>query len=472
VAKKTINIIVGVLVTTIMLAVLAGCQATSTSTSSTTTSSTTTKITTTNPTTPAATTTAVTTTAATTTAATTATTSATAAYTIPTVPASTTTYKFDRTFQYYAVLPLSGSSASLGINEQRGLNYAISEINAEGGIVVNGSRYKVACQYFDDAFDGTKAVTIAQQIILQNNAKFVANLGTAMLVATEDTYAQSNVLVMASTIGQPKVISTKWPLQFMNGLDPADHGTSVYYPYFAGALGVKTIAVANPNADNGHIFSDIIKSVVKTQGIPVTLVSDEFYTPGTQDYTPLIAKLMALKPDMIDLSGAAPGEIALFAKQARDAGYKGIVADMTSQADPALAWQVAGAASTGVYTIGFAGADPTADYTTFRQYVEKQINETMYVSVPYNYEQELMFFRSISVANSFDPYKVASVLQDMTWTGLYGPCKFYGDEPGNPVGIKRLISVNQPLIQFTTNGNANVIYRGTWPNGTTTLNGK
>jgi len=463
--KKTINIILGVTVIISMLVTLAACQATSSTTPvSTTTTSTAT-----------ATTTSVKTTTTSSTIQTSATATTTATptgYTIPAVPASSTTYKFDRTFQYYAVLPLSGSSATLGINEQRGLNYAIAEINAEGGIVVNGLRYKVACQFSDDAFDGTKAVSIAQQLILQNNAKFVANLGTAMLVATEDTYAQSNVFVMASTIGQPKVISSKWPLQFMNGLDPADHGTAVYYPYFAGALGVKTIAVANPNADNGHIFSDIIKNVIKSESIPVTEVSDEFYTPGTQDYTPLITKLMALKPDMIDLSGAAPGEIALFAKQARDAGYKGIIADMTSQADPALAWQIAGPNSTGVYTIGFAGADPTADYTTFRQFVEKQIGETMYVSVPYNYEQELMFFRAISVANSFDPYKVASVFQDLTWTGLYGPCHFYGDEPGNPVGIKRLISVNQPLIQFTTNGKAEVIYRGTWPNGTKTLNGK
>ena len=62
--------------------------------------------------------------------------------------------------------------------------------------------------------------------------------------------------------------------------------------------------------------------------------------------------------------------------------------------------------------------------------------------------------RAITKANSFDPFKVAATLQDMTWNGLYGASAWTGDEPGSPYGVKRIFSVQQPMVRFTTDGKA------------------
>jgi hypothetical protein len=87
----------------------------------------------------------------------------------------------------------------------------------------------------------------------------------------------------------------------------------------------------------------------------------------------------------------------------------------------------------------------------------------MFISPPYSYEETLHLFMAITQANSFDPYKVAAVFENMTWDGLYGPTGFSGNQPGSPIGLKRIVSTGQPLIKFTTDGKAEWVYRGTYP---------
>ena len=357
---------------------------------------------------------------------------------------------------------MSSTGATWGINAKIGVDYAIQDTNALGGLVVGGMRYKIQEITYDDAMDTAKAADLAHMIVSQNG-RYTTMCSTAMVLSVEDYFAANNIFNQAQTIGQPKIIGSKWPLQIMGGLDPADFGPSTYYSYLAANMGVKTIAMLNPDSDNGHIWGGLVKQDVQNLNIPVKIVYDGYYIPGTQDYSPMINKILTLNPDMIDMTGAAVGEAALFAKQVRDAGYKGICGDLCTQGDPATSWQVAGANSTGWLTVGFAGKDPTPLYTTFRQKEEKLTGQPMYVSPPYVYDQTMQLFKAINQANTFEPYKVMDILSNMKWDGLYGPTNYIGNTPGSPFDIKHAISVGEPLIRFTTNSQAEWVTRGSYP---------
>jgi branched-chain amino acid transport system substrate-binding protein len=451
--KKVPQLILGAVLIAVLLVTAVACGGTSTTT--------TTSVPTTTTTTTTSTTTGPTTTGTTTIGPTTTQTGSKTAWTG--IKYDPYTGKFDRTFTYYNVFPLSGTAATYGLNAKLGGDIAVSEINDMGGLVVDGIRYKVAAQYIDGQFNTTKTVEAAQLVVNQYNAKIVGGLGTSLVMATQDYYASKSVLHMAQTIGQPKNMGPKWPLQFMLGLDPADYGPTTYYPYLASNFKVKTLALVLPDSDNGRIFQDLILKGISNYNIPITLVAQEFYTNGTQDYSPLINRILALNPDAIDDTGATPADLSVFVKQVREKGYKGLIVNLCSQGDAAVAWQVAGDYSTGVMTIGFSGQDPTPKFKAFREYVEKQTGQAMFVSPPYSYEEQMMLFLAINKANSFDTYKIAAVFQDMTWDGLYGPTAFSGDQPGSPIGLKRIISTGQPLIKFTTGGKAEWVYRGTYP---------
>jgi len=450
------NILVLLVITGLIFTAI-GCSG-KTATSSTTTTSTT------------ATTTAVTTsktTSSTTTAITTYTTSTTTpsgnvSYTDADVAYTPYTGNFDRTWTFYCIEPMSGSASVYGINDVLGTKHAVNDMNAMGGLLINGIRYKIAYQVLDSKYDSATAAQIAQQVVLQNNGKFVHLTGTAPTLGCEDFLAQSNVFDMTSALSSPLVVGTKWPLQFAYNPQPVDYGPSTFYPWVVSNLGVKTVAMANPDSDNGRVFSNAVKNAIKLYNIPVTLLSDAFYTPGTQDFSPLINKLMALNPDMIDLAGSSPGDTALCVKQIREKGYKGITANLVTQGDPATMWSVAGASATGHYTIGLSG-DPTPAFAYFRKIIEKETGQPLYVSPPYSYEQNLVSFMAMNQANTFDPYKIAAVQQDMKWNILYGPCSYIGGTPGSIFALKRVNCVTESLLQITTNGQAKIVVTIPYP---------
>ena len=170
---------------------------------------------------------------------------------------------------------------------------------------------------------------------------------------------------------------------------------------------------------------------------------------------------MMKNPDIIDPGGAGTGDINLLLKQLREKGWKGQFTYLCGTFDPVATWSVVGSLSTGAYTVGYTGISeaPTQAYADFQVRFEKTYGESMYASVPYYYEHALNIFKAIAAANSFDPYKVAATLESSEWDGLFGHCKFVGDELGSPFGIKRVININIPLIRLTTDGKAEIVAR-------------
>jgi len=455
--KRFRNITGIILIAALVVTAVACSSKTSTTTSSTTTAATTT----------AATTTAATTTAATTTTQASTTVTTTSAATGPVthegVPYTAYTGNFDRTLTMYFVLPLSGSGAAGGIRAQRIFNWAIEDTNAQGGVVVGGVRYKLAAQYFDHAQNAQKAADAVNVIINQYSAKFAYEQTTAEVLATEDAFAKANILDLAEVVPQPGTISQKWPLQFSTVITPGTYGATVYYPLFTKDFGVKNVVMVDPDSDNGRVFSGITRNTSAQLNEPITFLADLYYTPGTQDFSPLVNKIISLNPDMIDMPAAADADAGLITKQLRDAGYKGILAATCFTIDPGPLWTIAGADSTGFYALGYA-TPPTDKYANIINAYLKAFNEPTITTVVSDYDSAMNLFKAITQANSFDAYKVASVLQDMTWDGAFGSnTQYAGNEPGSIFGIKRILKINVPMIQFTTNGNVKAWESGSLP---------
>lgn len=70
---------------------------------------------------------------------------------------------------------LSGPAAEYGQDNVTGIELAIKELNAEGGITVNGRNYTFNLERLDDRTDPTQAVSNARRLASQNNAPVVFN---------------------------------------------------------------------------------------------------------------------------------------------------------------------------------------------------------------------------------------------------------------------------------------------------------
>ena len=458
-SRNIFKVVISMLLIVILLVISVGCTGTTTSTATTsaiTNSATTTKTTNT-----------ISTSTTTTNAATVTTTTTSGITKLPDgrigvpsevfAPSNPPTFKFDRTFTWYPITPLSGTGTIYGVAQTRGEQFAADDINAQGGIVVDGIRYKIALQTLDNAYDSVKTVQVTQQAVEQYNTKYVAVIGTGPNQAVEDYLAQRNIFNLADMGILPSTIGNKWPLQFGDQVINIIGNITNYYPYFIDN-GAKTSVICTSDNDTGRTYVNLTHNICTSNNYQIKFFTDQYFIPGTQDFSPLVNKIISLNPDIVDGAGAAVGDIALLAKQLRGAGYKGIITELTVSLDPAVLWQVGGASSTGIITIGWNGLSetPTPLYDSFAARYKAKYNEDAYYQAYFLYEHAYYLWEAIGIANTFDVYKVADTYSNLEWNGLYGNTKWTGDEPGS-FGIRRVCTVPTPLITATTQGKANVL---------------
>lgn len=69
--------------------------------------------------------------------------------------------------------PLSGPAAEYGQDCLNGIDMAVKEFNAAGGVKVNGRKYIFRLEQLDDAVDPTRAKHNAMRFVVQNKAPIV-----------------------------------------------------------------------------------------------------------------------------------------------------------------------------------------------------------------------------------------------------------------------------------------------------------
>src|SRR5881296_2681522 len=83
--------------------------------------------------------------------------------------------------------------------------------------------------------------------------------------------------------------------------------------------------------------------------------ANETYDVGGKDAAPVMARVVKGNPDLIVLSGVAPGDAPLLIKAAREAGFKGQLSTETAQ-DAKLLREGAGEQANGFISVGGGGA--------------------------------------------------------------------------------------------------------------------
>ena len=78
-----------------------------------------------------------------------------------------------KTIKIGVVQSQTGAYAGFGTGGVFGIQAAVEDINRGGGVLVNGTRYKIMLNVVDDQSDPTKAGTLAENLITQSNVQFI-----------------------------------------------------------------------------------------------------------------------------------------------------------------------------------------------------------------------------------------------------------------------------------------------------------
>lgn len=205
--------------------------------------------------------------------------------------------------------PMTGDSGRFGKVEAEGIQIALDEINAQGGI--DGRQVNVIHE--DDMGNPKEAANVAQRIA--SNPDVVAVIGhwnSSCTLAAIPIYDAAGIPAITSSINQKISGASKWV--FRDCVTDEQSGRQLA-EYAVTKLGAKRIAILYSNNDFGKGQNDVFARVARELGAEV--VASEAYIEGqSRDFTPQLTKIKALNPDLIFLAGYYT-EGAMIVQQAR-----------------------------------------------------------------------------------------------------------------------------------------------------------
>jgi branched-chain amino acid transport system substrate-binding protein len=322
--------------------------------------------------------------------------------------------------------PLSGGGTAWGLALNRGTQMAVDEVNAAGGLKVGDRSYKLKLIMLDDTYSATGGRTAADRLIKLEKINFIIGpVGSPSALGALSATGPSKTLMFSDGFAIDILKNASHAAYNFRAIDT----TLEFAPAMIAWLHkthpeVKKVGMLGPNDATGQAVLPMLTEFYKAQGIEVWTDS---FDRGTQEFVPLITRMMAQGVDLFDLNSNSPGDAGLMLKQARQAGYKGVVWQVGG---PAVAetMAVAGPLAEGFLSLEMfdftspAGQKFTDDY-------HKQWPGLVNAQTPLWYNAARILFEAIHRAGTTDVDQVRDTMAKTQGydAGIIGPVVWGGE---------------------------------------------
>jgi ABC-type branched-subunit amino acid transport system substrate-binding protein len=334
-----------------------------------------------------------------------------------------------KTLKVGMVWSLSGAFAPYGKPGVDGVNLAIHDINAAGGVKVGGTDYKLSLKVVDDRSDPQTAVAGAIQLIRDDGVKYLIGPLSGLTPPVAKLAAQANVVHLSAASVASALAGTKaYPLLF--GTLVTDAGRcevmmSAIKQFFPSA---HNVAIVGPDDPTGQLDSPLCASKAKAVGLTPTAFP---YPAGTTDLTVTMTKVAAAHPDII-IAGWAANDAA--------AQYPAVVASSIPKTTPIVLFGdsysdgLKGLKGRPFIASPFVEADftvphPTPDALKFKgqlqQFLGTKTLNPLETTAEFFYDALRHTAAAMTSAGSVtDTAAVAKAMDSITTQGITGPTRF------------------------------------------------
>jgi len=325
--------------------------------------------------------------------------------------------------------PLSGGAASYGVELLRGAEMKADEINKAGGLKVGGDVYKIKLIPYDNKAQAADTATATNKLVFQDKVKYIIGNAVGATCNAAQTITEPNKVMFAFVCWGTNNLAPEKPYSFRSILSQWELAEPFYRWVKENHPKIKRVAAISPNDTSGKDTNTAVVKALKTLGFEVA--ADEYYERGTKDFYPVITKILAQKPDMLDVAAAPPGEAGLILKQAMELGFKG-AKGWTAGINPFTIVSVAGReAAEGVWSpanINVKSEHVSPAVRKFGEAYEKRYGEVAGVIAVGNYAAFDVFTQAMQKAGSVETDKVLEVLTRERFETVWGPLALGGKE--------------------------------------------
>jgi branched-chain amino acid transport system substrate-binding protein len=315
------------------------------------------------------------------------------------------------------IAPLSGSGAGWGLALRAGAELASDDTNAKGGLEVAGTKYKIEVIPYDDKYQGQAAADAANRLVFMDKVKFIIGpMGSAAGLAAQEITEANKVLFVGNSF-TTKFLSAKTLYSFRTTMTMAEFSLPMAKFLAEKFPQAKKVATIGPNDETGYDVSGFNKKALQAAGHEV--VVQEYFERGTADFMPVLSKIFAQKPDILNLNGSNPGDCGLILKQARQMGYKGLIVKIGGPGTPEMLKVAGKDFMEGFIYYSPINPDDKNIIEIIKKY-DKKFPPPMNGFTPQFYDGTMWLFEAIKKAGTItDTEKVKAALERLTFNGVY-----------------------------------------------------
>jgi branched-chain amino acid transport system substrate-binding protein len=343
-----------------------------------------------------------------------------------------------KTLKIGLISSVTGPMAPAFKSELDAAKPAADLVNQKGGITVKGEKYLIEIVTGDDQSSPPGAVAAANKL-LQEGIKFIIS---PMFVPNDYAIApiceEAKVLRVCPNRTDPLPFGPPNRYSFcaeatLYDIPIAYNKLKTLYPH------VKRIAIIKPDDPGVKVANEMMEKEIKGRGMEV--VFNESYKIPTEDFYPILTKVLAQKPDAIECIFAILPWAKGIINQSRELGFTGPITAVSAgfgdtnmlkeMIDPKYAYDICHSIPD-VYS-----SKMLPIVREFQRLVEKEVKEKFNFDHVLTLQSLWVMLQGIEKAQSFDTDKVVSALETMTSIDTpYGKGRFGGKEL---IGINRLM---------------------------------
>ncbi|MEJ1160734.1 branched-chain amino acid ABC transporter substrate-binding protein [Prosthecomicrobium sp. N25] len=297
--------------------------------------------------------------------------------------------------------PMTGPNAVGGAQLKNGVELAVEEINAAGGLL----KQKLVLSTGDDASDPKQGVSVANKFVGEGIKFVVGHYNSGVTIPTSEIFAENGILQITPAATNPKVTERGlWNIFRTCGRD--DQQGKLWADYALANFKAKKIAVVHDKTTYGQGLADAARGFMNKGGLKEVLY--EGVNTGEKDYSALVSKIKASGAEVV-MWGGLHTEGGLIIRQMREQGVNAVVMG----GDGINTSEFATIGGEGVVgTLMSFGPDPRDNPVAkdvVAKFRAKKFEPEAYTL--YSYAAVQIFKQAVEKAGTFDSKKLAETLR-------------------------------------------------------------
>ena len=312
--------------------------------------------------------------------------------------------------------PVTGVAAAASQWERWGIELALEEINAAGGLLGR----KVEVTILDNKCNPSEAVNVANKLV---EAKVVAIIGShcsSAHLAAMPIIKEAQIPMITGIASNPQITTLSgvggndWAFR----INPSDQAMMDALGGYLGSKKVfKTVAIVAEDTDYGRGAAAAFKAA--TAGAGISIVSTDFHPQNTPDFTTILTRIQQRRPDAI-ATVQLGGDSINFLRNAMQLGlhipYTGRIELGGLNVPIIQAGGMEGSINAWTYS-------PDIDSPvnkTFVGQIKAKHNSTPYLQTWGSYDSMRVLAQAIKEAASTDATKLRDTMKKLKFTPVHG----------------------------------------------------